>query len=47
MITWLDADSPLLGELSSIWERHLLDGVAQLPYVSLDEIRAGDVVDPG
>jgi putative proteasome-type protease len=36
------ADSPALGELARLWESHLLDGVAKLPYLSLDDLRSDD-----
>jgi putative proteasome-type protease len=41
-----DADSPVLAELAKLWERHLMQGVELLPYVSLDDLRATVPSDP-
>ena len=34
------ADSPVLEELRAVWERNILDAVAELPHVSLPELAA-------
>ncbi len=36
-----DADSPLLERLREVWERHLLQAVADLPQISQDELTDG------
>jgi putative proteasome-type protease len=38
----IEADSPVLDELSGLWERHLLGIVEDLPSVSLTEMREAD-----
>jgi putative proteasome-type protease len=32
-----DADSPLLGTLEDLWQKHLLNGVAELPNITRDD----------
>ena len=34
----IESDSPLLHKLSQVWERQLLDGVAQLPPITQDDV---------
>ena len=34
----IESDSPLLHKLSQVWERQLLDGIAQLPPITQDDV---------
>ena len=34
----IESDSPLLHKLSSVWERQLLDGIAQLPPITEEDV---------
>jgi len=38
-----EADSPLLANLESLWEKHLLNAVAELPHVSRDDFTGSDI----
>ena len=40
LLTRQGADSPVLEELRAVWERNILDAVAELPHVSLPELAA-------
>jgi putative proteasome-type protease len=41
----IESDSPLLGKLRAVWERHLLSGIAELPAITQDDVT--DVGTPG
>jgi putative proteasome-type protease len=34
----IDSDSPLLGKIREVWERHLLRGIAELPAITEDDV---------
>jgi putative proteasome-type protease len=38
-----EADSPLLSNLENLWEKHLLNAVAELPHVSRDDFTGSDI----
>ena len=38
-----EADSPLLATLEGLWEKHLLNAVAELPHVSRDDVTGSDI----
>lgn len=38
-----EADSPLLATLEGLWEKHLLNAVAELPHVSRDDFTGSDI----
>lgn len=38
-----EADSPLLANLEGLWEKHLLNAVAELPHVSRDDFTGSDI----
>jgi putative proteasome-type protease len=38
-----EADSPLLATLEGLWEKHLLNAVAELPHVSRDDVAGSDI----
>lgn len=40
----VEADSPTLSQLQQVWEKHLLNAVAEPPSVAPDEIDAGTSV---
>jgi putative proteasome-type protease len=41
----IESDSPLLDKLRKVWERHLLNGIAELPAITQDDVT--DVETPG
>ncbi len=34
----IDSDSPLLGKIREVWERHLLRGIAELPAITEEDV---------
>ena len=38
----IESDSPLLEKLRKVWERHLLNGIAELPTITQDDLTEVD-----
>ena len=38
----IESDSPMLQKLRKVWERHLLNGIAELPAITQDDLEVDD-----